>query len=105
MRWTSTWRRASTSNHWRDVWKRPAEKATLLRRKAKDAGNASAELKTADDLIDARWTGTEDGSAEDGSPENADPGTVNPEREHPAMEENTQGGMPGEPNRWEGGES
>jgi len=81
------------------------EKATLLRRKAKDAGNASAELKTADDLIDARWTGTEDGSAEDGSPENADPGTVNPEREHPAMEGNTQGGMPGEPNRWEGGES
>lgn len=65
------------------------EKATLLRRKAKDAGNTSAELKTADDLIDARW----------------DPGTVNPEREHPAMEENTQGGMPGEPNRWEGGES
>lgn len=81
------------------------EKAALLRRKAKDAGNASAELKTADDLIDARWTGTEDGSAEDGSPENADPGTVNPEREHPAMEGNTQGGMPGEPNRWEGGES
>lgn len=81
------------------------EKATLLRRKAKDAGNTSAELKTADDLIDARWTGTEDGSAEDGSPENADPGTVNPEREHPAMEGNTQGGMPGEPNRWEGGES
>ena len=79
------------------------EKATLLRRKAKDAGNTSAELKTADDLIDARWTGTEDGSAEDGSPENADPGTVNPEREHPAMEENMQGGMPGEPNRWEGG--
>ena len=38
------------------------EKATLLRRKAKDAGNTSAELKTADDLIDARWTGTEDGS-------------------------------------------
>ena len=35
------------------------EKATLLRRKAKDAGNTSAELKTADDLIDARWTGTE----------------------------------------------
>lgn len=100
MRWTSTWRRASTSNHWRNVWKRPARKATLLRRKAKDAGNTSAELKTADDLIDARWTGTEDGS-----PENADPGTVNPEREHPAMEENTQGGMPGEPNRWEGGES
>lgn len=33
------------------------EKATLLRRKAKDAGNTSAELKTADDLIDARWTG------------------------------------------------
>ena len=30
------------------------EKATLLRRKAKDAGNTSAELKTADDLIDAR---------------------------------------------------
>lgn len=84
---------------------RDSEKATLLRRKAKDAGNTSAELKTADDLIDARWTGTEDGSAEDGSPENADPGTVNPEREHPAMEENTQGGMPGEPNRWEGGES
>ena len=76
------------------------EKATLLRRKAKDAGNTSAELKTADDLIDARWTETEDGS-----PENAAPGTVNPEREHPAMEENTQGGMPGEPNRWEGGES
>ena len=45
------------------------EKATLLRRKAKDAGNTSAELKTADDLIDARWTGTEDGSAEDGSPD------------------------------------
>ncbi len=43
------------------------EKATLLRRKAKDAGNTSAELKTADDLIDARWTGTEDGSA-NGSP-------------------------------------
>ena len=80
------------------------EKATLLRRKAKDAGNTSAELKTADDLIDARWTGTEDGSAEDGSPENADPGTVNPEREHPAMEGNMEGGMPGEPNRWEGGE-
>ena len=80
-------------------------KATLLRRKAKDAGNTSAELKTADDLIDARWTGTEDGSAEDGSPENADPGTVNPEREHPAMEGNMEGGMPGEPNRWEGGES
>ena len=76
------------------------EKATLLRRKAKDAGNTSAELKTADDLIDARWTGTEDGS-----PENADPGTVNPEREHPAMEGNMEGGMPGEPNRWEGGES
>ena len=73
------------------------EKATLLRRKAKDAGNTSAELKTADALIAA--------SAEDGSPENADPGTVNPEREHPAMEGNTQGGMPGEPNRWEGGES
>lgn len=82
-----------------DVWKRPA-KATLLRRKAKDAGNTSAELKTADDLIDARWTGTEDGS-----PENTDPGTVNPEREHPAMEGNMEGGMPGEPNRWEGGES
>ena len=65
------------------------EKATLLRRKAKDAGNTSAELKTADD----------------GSPENADPGTVNPEREHPAMEGNMEGGMPGEPNRWEGGES
>ena len=47
------------------------EKATLLRRKAKDAGNTSAELKTADDLIEG----------------------------------NTQGGMPGEPNRWEGGES
>lgn len=76
------------------------EKATLLRRKAKDAGNTSAELKTADDLIDARWTGTEDGS-----PENADPGTVNPEREHPAMEGNMETGMPGEPNRWEGGES
>lgn len=86
------------------------EKATLLRRKAKDAGNTSAELKTADDLIDARWTGTEGGSAEggsaeDGSPENADPGTVNPEREHPAMEGDMEGGMPGEPNRWEGGES
>ena len=86
------------------------EKATLLRRKAKDAGNTSAELKTADDLIDARWTGTEDGSAEDGSaedgsPENADPGTVNPERERPAMEGNMETGMPGEPNRWEGGES
>ena len=76
------------------------EKAALLRRKAKDAGNTSAELKTADDLIDARWTGTEDGS-----PENTDPGTVNPEREHPAMEGNMEGGMPGEPNRWEGGES
>lgn len=76
------------------------EKAALLRRKAKDAGNTSAELKTADDLIDARWTGTEDGS-----PENADPGTVNPEREHPAMEGNMEGGMPGEPDRWEGGES
>ena len=34
------------------------EKATLLRRKAKDAGNTSAELKTADDLIDARWKET-----------------------------------------------
>ena len=33
------------------------EKATLLRRKAKDAGNTSAELKTADDLIDARVGG------------------------------------------------
>ena len=33
------------------------EKATLLRRKAKDAGNTSAELKTVDHLIDARWTG------------------------------------------------
>lgn len=76
------------------------ERAALLRRKAKDAGNTSAELKTADDLIDARWTGTEDGS-----PENADSGTVNPEREHPAMEGNMEGGMPGEPNRWEGGES
>ena len=80
------------------------EKATLLRRKAKDAGNTSAELKTADDLIDARWTGRKTGRRKTGSPENA-AGTVNPEREHPAMEENTQGGMPGEPNRWEGGES
>ena len=34
------------------------EKATLLRRKAKDAGNTSAELKTADDLIDARKRGS-----------------------------------------------
>lgn len=81
------------------------EKASRLRRKAKDAGNTSAELKTADDLIDAQWTGTEDGSADEGSPENANPETGSPERERPAMEENTQGGMPGEPNRWEGGES
>lgn len=44
------------------------EKATLLRRKAKDAGNTSAELKTADDLIDARWTGTEDGRRKTGRP-------------------------------------
>ena len=65
-------------------------------------GRVHLPVRVVRDLVDVA---TEDGSAEDGSPENADPGTVNPEREHPAMEENTQGGMPGEPNRWEGGES
>lgn len=44
------------------------EKATLLRRKAKDAGNTSAELKTADDLIDARWTGRKTGRRKTGRP-------------------------------------
>ena len=57
---------------------RGPREGALLRRKAKDAGNTSAELKTADDLIDARWTGTEDGSAEDGSPEKRGSGNREP---------------------------
>ena len=84
------------------------EKATLLRRKAKDAGNTSAELKTADDLIDEQWTGTAaepEPAAEDGSPEDANPGAASIDAQgYPGMG-SMEGGMPGEPNRWEGGES
>lgn len=86
-------------------------KAALLRRKAKDAGNSPAELKTADELIDAQWAGTtpqpepaETGSHEDAQAEPALPVEGDMPDVGPAVPEGAEGVMPGEPAGWEGGE-
>ena len=72
-----TWRRVGIKSL-EDVWKRPRERPPCCAGKAKDAGNTSAELKLADDLMGrAGGQGTENLGGRQIA-ESLDPGTMKP---------------------------